>query len=333
MVSSIKQLPTPVLKFGAALVCGLLPAIVLAWFVYGIVGGIAYFQGWSVAHLFVWIWLALSVPGLLPGSLRETAGNMSLVIALAGFLLPLPAHLHRVFPVQENAYVPDSYTPAISYSAYFTEPHSFPVFLVLGLGIGFSGLAAYIALTRSETNVEPKIEDGDVSGPIIGTIKNWFAFLLKLVISIVLATIPSWVLSCFVTIFEEGNPFRQGLGAIHFFVWIWVAVAILGVLPGSLKETMARMSLLTGLAGVLLPCAMYLGIVSGGPQFDGVDVVGLLFFVILYMIFFGIIGGGGLAGYIALTHPGVFASAFAPASQAPSADSPQETPPTDCAAA
>ena len=32
MVSSVKQLPTPVLKFGVSLVWALLPAIVLAWF-------------------------------------------------------------------------------------------------------------------------------------------------------------------------------------------------------------------------------------------------------------------------------------------------------------
>ena len=302
MVSRIKQLPTPALKLGTALVWGLIPAFVLVWFVYGVVGGIAYFQGWSLLHLFVWIWLALSIPGLLPGSLRETKANMSLVTALTGFMLPLPAYLHQVFPVPDNTYVPNSYTPPISYSVFFTEPLWLAVSLVLGLAIVIGGLRAYVALSRSETNVEPEIEEAGASRSIIGTIKRWFAFLLKLVTSIVLGVIPVAVLSSFVNFFEEGNPFAMDQPWVHMFAWIWVVIVILGLLHDSLKETLARLSLLTGLGGVLLIGRLYLEFVFGSRS-TGYDFEYMLFWAILALIFFGMIAGGGLAGYIALTHP------------------------------
>ena len=59
IVSRIKQLPPLTPKLRVSLVWALLPALLLVWFVYGIIGGIADFQGWGVLHLFVWIWLAL----------------------------------------------------------------------------------------------------------------------------------------------------------------------------------------------------------------------------------------------------------------------------------
>ncbi len=112
--------------------------------------------------------------------------------------------------------------------------------------------------------------------------------------------------------------------------WMWASMVILGMVPGSMKESMGRVCLLVVWFGLLVPMPAYLSALGGDPP-GMIGSVWICFY--LYLIFGVMVVFGGIAGYLYFTKPEVFFHALAPASQASSADTPQDpSSPTDGAA-
>ena len=81
-------------------------------------------------------------------------------------------------------------------------------------------------------------------------------------------------------------------------IWMWTAMVVLAMLPGSLKESMGRVCFLAGLFGLFIPATVYVVAMS---ESDSPNVMGSeWFWFALHSGLAATIGIGGIVGYLRL---------------------------------
>ena len=303
-----------------------LPVAGFATYILGVLtGALGYdFDVWIQLQAGAWMWAAMTVLATLPGSLRESLGRICFIAGLFGFLIPIT--IYTVASSKSNA-------------ADVTGSEWFWFILQSGFAviIGVAGVVGYLRLTKldgSFSALTPATQSSheDPSRPalygiaestrrgvdsMLDLLKKLAMELLRLALAGLLTFPMVWVVAYLFGLFAD--VFSGDLKVVielPTVFWMWAAVVVLVMLPGSLKESIGRVSFLVGLFGLLLPLTLYVIALSVPDPPDTIFPTWWCFFIFLFAG--TVFAFGGIVGYLHLTKPDALARAFAPASQASS---------------
>ena len=286
---------------------------------------------WVQLQAGIWMWTAMAVLAMLPGSLKESMGRVCFLAGLFGLFIPATVYVVAMS---------ESDSPNDMGSEWFW----FVLHSGLAAIIGVGGIVGYLRLRKADDSTgaldqasrPPDEEPHGRTNPggavaMLALLKSSARELLRL-LALVISTFPmaycaTYMLDVLVESFGGDPSFRVGLEA---GIWMWIVMVVLGMLPGSLKESMSRVCFLAGALGLFLPLPVYILSLSLPDPADVILPTWWCF--IVYSGLGAAIGFGGIVGYLHLTKPDALARAFAPASPASSGNPPHKTPPTDGAA-
>ena len=283
---------------------------------------------WVQLQAGIWMWTAMVVLAMLPGSLKESMGRVCFLAGLFGLFIPMTVYVVAMSK---------SDSPNVMGSVWFW----FILYSVLGAIIGIGGIVGYLRLRKTDDSTSaldkasrPLNEDrrgrtnagGGVA--MLAPLKKPAIELSRLLIVAIMTgpitLITMYLFSASVESFG-GDVSDQFL--IPAIIWMWVVMVVMGMLPGSLRETMGRVWFLVGLFGLLLPLPTYVWALALEEPADTLapewwcvavfSVVGLVF------------AFGGIGGYIHFAKPGLLSRWFAPVLRVSKPAPPRNPPPTD----
>ena len=283
---------------------------------------------WVQLQAGIWMWTAMAVLAMLPGSLKESMARVCFLAGLFGFFIPMTIYVVAMSK---------SDSPNVMGSVSFW----FILYSVLGAIIGIGGIVGYLRLRKTDDSTgaldqaSPPPNEDRRGRTNASSVVAMLALLKKPAIELsrlLIVALATYVIAYITTYLFRASVESFGGDvsvqvARHARMWMWAVMVVLGMLPGSLRETAGRVWFLVGLFGLLLPLPTYVWALALEEPAD--TLAPEWWCVAVFSVVGAVFAFGGIGGYIHFAKPGLLSRWFDPVLRVSKPAPPRKRPPTD----